>query len=112
MSGAGFVFGGESKASLAAIQRVSTSGSGDMKPRVAAEHHAALLAWRGAAQSAQAMLLEGMKALGDRPGSERSARLTLVALRRLEVQIASGLAATVPGKAQASPAAGSGPPLE
>lgn len=83
-----------------------------MKPRVAAEHHAALLAWRGAAQSAQAMLLEGMKALGDRPGSERSARLTLVALRRLEVQIASGLAATMPGEAQASPAAGSGPPLE
>jgi hypothetical protein len=77
-----------------------TGEPGDLKLPVSTEHEVALLAWGGAVRSAHAILLEGMKILGDRHGSELSAHRTLWALRRLELQLTSGLTAPVLGEAQ------------
>ena len=81
-----------------------------MRLPVSTEQDAALLAWRGAVQSAHTILLEGMKVLGD--GPELSAHQTLCALRRLELQLTSGLAAPVSGETQTSVTAGANLTLE
>jgi hypothetical protein len=58
------------------------------------------------------MLLEGMKGLGDRHGSQLSAHRTLWALRRLELRLTSGLAAPLLGEAQPSSPVSAEPGLE
>jgi hypothetical protein len=74
-----------------------------MKLPASTEYDAALLAWSGAVQTAHALLKEGMRVLGDGHGSDLSAHRTLLALRRLEHQLNSGLETPELGKAKACP---------
>jgi hypothetical protein len=66
-----------------------------LKLPVSTEHDAALLAWKGAVQTAQAMFLEAMKLLGDQHTSALSADRTLSGLRQLELRITSELSAAL-----------------